>query len=217
MAKTGERSTTTRHDHLEPPPETVSSPAPADLPPRVAEPGSSDAAVKRGTGKTWDEWFAILDAWGATERAHPEIARYVAAEHGLSGWWAQHVTVGYERARGLRAVHQLPDGFSVNASKTMPVPVDHMFAAFVEDVLRDEWLEPETLRLRTAQPNRSARFDVLANGTRLEVNFTAKGEAKASAQVQHVNLAAQEDIEPWRAFWKERLDRLASLLTAAER
>ncbi len=69
------------------------------------------------------------------------------------------------------------------------------------------------LRLRTSQPRRSARFDVLlpgATGTRLEVYFTDKGGAKASAALQHSKLPDAESIEPWRAFWKERLARLAA-------
>src|SRR4051812_21497174 len=42
------------------------------LPPRVAEPGVSNAAVQRATGKSWDEWFALLDAWqGTTHKTTP--------------------------------------------------------------------------------------------------------------------------------------------------
>ena len=50
------------------------------LPPRVAEPGMSDEAIKKGSGKSWDEWFALLDAWGALEMTHTEIARYISAD-----------------------------------------------------------------------------------------------------------------------------------------
>jgi hypothetical protein len=230
MAKTGERYTTARHylldRHLNP--ETDSADPVADepddrsvapettaetqLPPRVANPGMSDEAIERGTGKRWDEWFALLDAWGGAEQSHSEIARYVHDAHGVEGWWAQGVAVGYERARGMRVRHQQPDGFSVSASKTFPVPVERVFAAFVDDGLRDGWLEPGALRFRTAQPHRSARFDVLlpgADGTRLEVYFTAKSETKASAAVQHSKLPDAASIEPWRAFWKERLGNLA--------
>ncbi len=235
MAKTGERYTTARHylldQHLatdvdpDVPAasgadvlETASQPAPEpQMPPRAANPGMSDEAIQRGTGKTWDEWFALLDAWGGTDQTHTEIARYVHDEYGVEGWWAQGVAVGYERARGIRVRHQQPDGFSVSASKTFPVSVERVFAAFVDDGLRDGWIEPGALRLRTAQPYRSARFDVLlpgAPGTRIEVYFTAKSETKTSAAVQHSKLADAESIEPWRAFWKERLARLVDLLKA---
>jgi hypothetical protein len=59
----------------------------------------SDAAIQKSTGKTWDEWFPILDAWGAREKTHTEIARYVSEEHGVPGWWSQSVTVAYEPRR----------------------------------------------------------------------------------------------------------------------
>jgi hypothetical protein len=221
MAKTGERYTTARHfqldQHLPSPAEPDTAPAtdvaPVELPPRIAEPGVSDAAVQRATGKIWDEWFQILDAWDGTKRTHLEIARHLYEAHGVGEWWAQSVTVGYERARGMRALHESADGFTVNASKTFPVPVDRLFAAFLDEAVRNEWLEPGTLRLRTSQPHRSARFDVLTTETRAEVYFTAKGEAKASAQIQHSKLPRGEDVETWRAFWKERLIRLAAMLS----
>src|SRR5215212_4436595 len=123
------------------------------LPPRVAEPGVSDAAVQRATGKSWDEWLALLDAWQGTTHNHTEIARHVHETYGIDGWWAQNVTVGYERARGMRALHERPDGFSGNASKTFPVPVERLFAAFVEQDERERWLEGIELRNRTSQPN----------------------------------------------------------------
>ena len=186
---------------------------PADLPPRIAEPGISDAAVKRATGKSWDRWFRLLDDWGATERSHTEIARHLAEAHGTGGWWAQSITVGYERARGLRAVHQHADGFTVSVSKTLPVSIERLFAAFTDDAIRDHWLEPGTLTPRTAQPPRSARFDVPASGTRLEAILTAKGDTKSTVALQHAKLPAQSDVAPWRAFWQERLTRLTVLLT----
>ena len=216
-----DRSTSARHDVLDVP--LVATPdgtettlEPTGLPPRVAEPGISDDAIRRGTGKTWDEWFVVLDRWGAAQRTHSEIARCLREEHGVDGWWAQGVTVGYERARGMRAKHERPDGFSVNASKTVPVPVARLFAAFVEEAARDRSLEPGTLRLRTAQPDRSARFDVVANGTRLAVNFAAKGDAKARVQIEHQKLPIVEDVDTWRAFWKARLARLAALLAGED-
>ena len=133
-------------------------------------------------------------------------------DHGLRGWWAHGVTVGYERARGRRAIHQHADGFAVGVSKTFPVPVERLFDAFVEEAARDGWLETGTLRLRTALPHRSARFDVLATSTRLEVYLTSKGEAKTTVALQHTKLSTTEDVETWRAFWKERLIRLAAHL-----
>jgi hypothetical protein len=63
----------------------------------------TDAPSGAAPGKGWSEWFRILDAWGSTKRSHWEIARYLRSRDGVGGWWAQTVTVGYERARGMRA------------------------------------------------------------------------------------------------------------------
>ena len=38
----------------------------------------SDEAIRRRTGRGWEEWFDLLDEWGAAERPHKEIARWVA-------------------------------------------------------------------------------------------------------------------------------------------
>ncbi|MEX1158746.1 MAG: YdeI/OmpD-associated family protein [Thermomicrobiales bacterium] len=68
-----------------------------------------DETVIEKTGKSPDEWHAILDAWDAPSKGHPAIARYLEQDHGLSGWWAQSVTVRYEYARGLRKDAVAPD------------------------------------------------------------------------------------------------------------
>jgi hypothetical protein len=183
------------------------------LPPRVAEPGVGDAAIQRATGKSWDEWFALLDAWHGTTHNHTAIARHVYETYGIDGWWAQSVTVGYERARGMRALHERPDGFSGNASKTFSVSVERLFSAFVEPDERERWLQGIELRNRTSQPNKSARFDVLPEDGRLAITFVAKGPDKSAAQLQQDRLASAEEVARWKELWKEQLALLASYLT----
>jgi uncharacterized protein YndB with AHSA1/START domain len=224
MTKTGERYTTARHFHLDLQHQQAAAALDADepggidldfpeLPPRVAEPGLSDETVSRATSKSWDGWFAVLDAWGASQRKHPEIARFLHDVHGTDDWWAQTITVGYERARGIRAVHERPDGFSLNASKTFPVSVDRLYHAFVDEEARSRWLDPGELRLRTSQPNRSARFDVVANETRLGAWFTPKGTGKSTVQLQHERLPTAGDVDLWRTHWQARLKRLLAFMT----
>ncbi len=233
MDKTGERYTTARHYLLdlhrtgpdvpeavdatvaEAPSATAQPDTDADASGRtswVTAPGMSDEAILRGTGKTWAEWIALLDAWGGTAHTHPEIARYLHETFDINGWWAQGVTVGYERARGMRAVHERPDGFSANASKTFPVPVQRLFAAFVEPDERERWLEAVALRNRTSQPNKSARFDVLPGVGRLAATFTARGAEKAAVQLQQERLADAEEVGRWKTLWKEQLAHLADFL-----
>ena len=172
----------------------------------------SDAAIRRRTGRGWEEWFDLLDEWGAAERPHADVARWVAAEHGIEGWSAQAVTVTYERARGLRAVGEGPDGFTVTASKTVSVPVERLFQAFVDESLRRRWLPDGELRVRTASEARSARFDWGDGETRVNVTFEVKGETKSVAALQHERLANGKEAERMKAFWRGRVAQLKEVL-----
>ena len=208
MQKTGERYAAARR-HVVRDAALASLPP---LPPRVDEPGLSEEAVRKGTGRGWDDWFRILDAWGGTAHTHTEIARYVNGEHGVDGWWSQSVTVGYERARGMRARNERPDGFEVSVSKTIDMTPLDAWRAFIEPKRRAAWLDLG-LRMRTGSRTigRSARFDVPSEGTRVNVYFDPKGDDRCVVTVTHVKLAGAEDVSSHRSAWRERLGRLASL------
>ena len=36
---------------------------------------TSDAKIRQRTGRGWEEWFEVLDEWGAADRSHRETAR----------------------------------------------------------------------------------------------------------------------------------------------
>ena len=84
----------------------------------------SDEAMRRGSGRGHAEWFALLDAWSATERTHAAIADWLRTEHGVGSWWTQSITVAYERARGMRGLHEMTDGFSVSVTRTVGVDAE---------------------------------------------------------------------------------------------
>jgi uncharacterized protein YndB with AHSA1/START domain len=172
----------------------------------------SDEVIRRRTGRGWEEWFDLLDDWGAVERPHREIARWLASEHGIDGWSAQSVTVSYERARELRAVGERPDGFSVTAQKTVAVPVDRLYEAFVDKSLRKRWLPDGKLRERTATRPKSARFDWGDGETRVIIGFTPKGEGKSTAALEHERLPDAGEAERMKAFWRERVTALKEML-----
>jgi hypothetical protein len=172
----------------------------------------SDEAIRRRTGRGWEEWFGLLDEWGALGKTHAEMARWVAEEHGIEGWNAQAVTVNYERARLSRAVGERSDGFTVTASKTVAVPIDRLYEAFVDEAVRRRWLPGGELRERTLAKPRSARFDWGDGATRVNVVFIAKGEAKSTAALQHERLADAAEAERMKAYWRARVATLKEVL-----
>lgn len=192
---------------------TDRGPSPSDPEPPAHEPRTTGEGVRRATGRDRDEWFTLLDAWGASGRRYREIADWLMGEHHLTGWWAQKLIVEYEQARGLRPPGVRPGGtFAVGASKTVAVPVERLFEAFVDPALRERWLPGAVMRERTSQPGRSARFDWEDGATRVNVVFTATGEARSQAGVEHERLPDAEAADEMKAYWQERVAALKSLL-----
>jgi hypothetical protein len=98
----------------------------------------------------------------------------------------QKLIVEYQQVRGLPAPGVRPDGtFTATAGKTLAVPGERVFEAFVDAELRERWLPGAVMYERTSQPGRSARFDWQGGVTRVNVNITA-GEGKSQAAVEHV-------------------------------
>jgi uncharacterized protein YndB with AHSA1/START domain len=201
MVKTGERYTAARR-HVVKPNEDL----------RADDLGHTDAAVRKNTGKGWREWLSILDRSGARERKHGDIVRHLLEEHGVPGWWAQSITVGYERARGMRAKYQRATGFTVSVSKTLPVGVGKLYAAFIDPRQRNKWLERGTLRTRTTQKAKTARFDYEDGSSRVIAYFQAKERAKTTVTVEHERLPDAAAVEEMRAMWKDRLSELARVI-----
>ncbi|GAA4550573.1 DUF4287 domain-containing protein [Amycolatopsis samaneae] len=169
-------------------------------------------AVQQATGRDWAGWNGLLDAWGATEHPHKDIVAWLVGEHGLGNWWAQTITVEYERARGLRAPGGGRDGrYTVSASKTVNVSVQQLYAAFTDGELRAKWLPDGELRERTAQPLRSARFDWAGGSTRVNVGFVDKGD-RAQVGLVHERLTDTDEAEHFKQYWRTRLATLKELL-----
>ncbi len=178
----------------------------------TADDRPSDDKIEAATGRRWDAWFSILDRSGAQDRKHRETAALLMDEYGVPGWWAQTITVWYQRARGMRLKHQQADGFTVSASKTIAVPLEVLFDAFVNPRSRRRWLTDGAMSLRTAQTGRTARFDWEDGSTRVSVSFGEKAPTKATVSVAHERLPDPDEAETAKTRWRQRLADLKSVL-----
>jgi uncharacterized protein YndB with AHSA1/START domain len=169
--------------------------------------------VTRGTGRSRAEWFTVLDRWGAPGRPYKEIAEWLTGTHGLSKWWAQKLIVEYEQARGVREPNVRRDGtFEVGASKTVAVPVEALYAAFVDGRRRTRWLPEAPLELIERRAHARARFNWDGGATRVTATFTAKGPGKATVVVTHDRLPDARAAATTKAVWREGLAALKSAL-----
>ncbi|MEV8015520.1 hypothetical protein AB0O76_04015 [Streptomyces sp. NPDC086554] len=177
----------------------------------------SDESLREATGKGWEEWFGLLDAWGGMSRNHTEIARHVREDHGVDGWYAQSVAVGYEQERGLREVGQSSTGeWRTSGSKTIDATAARVIEAFADDGLRRRWLPDVDFTVRTHRPAKSVTADFKDPGGggagRISVTLTVKGPEKTVVGVGHEKLRDAAEVAAYKSFWKDRLAALKSLL-----
>jgi hypothetical protein len=207
MEKTGESYTAARAALLG-----------ADEPKNGAGPwlATGDASIRERTGRGWEEWFDRLDEWGAGERTHRDIARWIAEQLGIDplAWNAQAITMSYERTRGMREPGEHADGFTITASKTVAVPVERLYDAVVDAGERARWLPDAALRERTATRPRSARFDWGEDGSRVVATFAAKDAGRSTVSFSHERLAGADERDRMKAYWRERVTALKAVLEA---
>ena len=173
---------------------------------------TSDDAMRRSTGKGHDAWFALLDEWGATTHTHTEIATWLRETHGVAGWWAQNVTVNYERARGMREPHQMAGGYSVSVTRTIATAPARALAAFTSTALRERWLPDARMRQRATRATLTARFDWSEPSSRVVVNIVPRGDDKAVVAVAHEQLPDAASADRLKVAWRGWLGELKAFL-----
>ncbi|MDQ4145899.1 MAG: DUF4287 domain-containing protein [Actinomycetota bacterium] len=210
MEKTGESYATARRRLIE---KSQAEARKRRTPRSISPVRMSAESVRKATDHTWDEWFRLLDRWGAKDRKHGEIARWLSEEHGVDGWWAQSITVAYEQERGIRAPGQRADGtYSVSASKTVGVPVKRLFEAFQDEALRERWLGEFELNVRSARPPKSLTAEWEDASTRLSIGFYEKDAGKSQVALAHEKIADPQQADELKGFWRERMNLLKRLL-----
>jgi hypothetical protein len=209
MSKTGERYTSARRQVLAK--SDALTPAPTVAPP--ASP--PDEPLHGPTSRTWSDWVRVLDEWGARDRPHTEIARWLGDEMGVPPWWTQDITVRYEKHIGRRVLGQRGSTFSATATKTIAVAPDVARAAWVDEPARLAWLPDVRLAQRPNRVKIAARFDVNDADGRVIVSFEPKASgAKTLVAIEHEKLPDEAAAKRWTTFWRERLVALKAALEA---
>ena len=209
MRKTGEAYTAARAHLLKQRPE---APKPTPKVDYATLAGMSDATIKAKTGCTWERWVYALDRAQAHGWPHQEIARYVYEKYKVSGWWAQSVTVGYERIKGLRAIGQRRDGgFEASKSKVFSVPLGRLYRSFRDARTRARWLPGVKPAVRTATRDKYLRL-TWPDQTLVQIGFLRKGPQKSQVAIQHVKLPDRAAATRMKQYWAERLGALAAAL-----
>jgi len=208
MAETGERYNAARRTLIE----QSQRRSPDDW---VSPPEMSDDSVRAATGRGWNEWRTVIDAWPVGDRDHAAIAAWVHEAHGIDGWWAQTVTVGYERITGRRLPYQMSDGtFTANKSRTVGVDAQELRALLLDEDGRNALFGGLDTDLRSRPTSKAVRLAV-GPGTAL-LALDARPDGRTKVTVAHEKLPDHGDVDHWKAFWNEWLETLDDIGFARE-
>ncbi len=172
----------------------------------------TDEAVEKTTGKGWNEWFTILGQKTDGSFSHKDIAKLLMDQYQVDGWWAQSITVEYERHLGKRQVGQVKDGtFQTAVSKTLPGDLDQVFSLWL-NAARDvkefnSILLAGKPAISKSEKWRYWRVD-LADGSKVTITVGKKSEEKSILTFSTEKLKDQDEIEQWKEFWKDYIKKL---------
>jgi len=198
------------------------------------EPAISEETLKTKTGKSWAEWLSILDSWGASEKGHKQTARYLGEVWGVSAWWAQSITVRYERESGLRLFGQRSEGtFTVSVQRTIRATPDRAFDALTQPDVLSRWFttsaqadlrvggryanadgdqgefvifdRPQRLRFTWDNPEHCPN-------TLVEVVLTEKPGGSVTVRLEHSRIRSQAGYLDMKEGWTWAMDSLKSYL-----
>lgn len=203
MAKTGEKYGAARRVLLEQA-EARSAAGGRDW---VSQPEVADERVRKATGRGWDEWCDIIDAWPNCDDGHTAVAAWLQEEHEVDGWWAQGVTGGWERITGRRLPGEMPDGtFTANKTRTVVVSAEVLRKTLLDDEYRPDLFPGHDTQLRSKPSAKAIRIGFAETVARISISEKANG--KAAVAVQHSKLADPEAIDRWKFYWDEWLDAI---------
>jgi hypothetical protein len=187
----------------------------------------SDATSLAKTGHGLAHWFAVLDRFGAVEKGHTAVARHLHEAHHVPGWYAQGITVAYERARGVRALNQRGDGaYEVSVSKVVAGSTADVIKAFTKTERR-RWMKGVDTNLTRAlaaaldtsaskgfvvRPNGQGRYRYKWDGTTVQFYLLPKAGNKLSVVVTNTNLPKAATVDERRTQWRTALNALAERL-----
>ena len=224
MARTGESYATARRqllakargaeDGAQPDRQDVSSsPGPArSTADDRAERGRRAVAAQRSkrigesTGKSAEEWFALLEQAGARSMTHNQIWRWLADSGAMeAGMAREEVVIAYEQHIGRREMGQSCDGdYRAAVTRTLTGTMDSALQRWRElagDPLNGVALQAPP-KVSSTEKFRYWRAR-LANGTRVDVTIYRRPDEKISLGIQHRPFSDRASADAWRAFWKD--------------
>jgi uncharacterized protein YndB with AHSA1/START domain len=194
----------------------------------------SDEAVKKATGKPWEQWRDILKKSFTKDDIHKDIVTFLRDEYGLSHWWAQSVTVDFEQYTGKRKIGQTQTAdYQTGVRKTMRAKADDVWDLLLSNKASSIWLGEQEIQefkqgnkyqtkdgksgeIRVIKPYHHIRLTwklkEWENPSTLQIRVYSTPGKKATIAIHHEKLKDGKIREQMSKHWKEVLDKIEALL-----
>lgn len=172
--------------------------------------GVSTDAVARRTGKSWDDWFEVLDSAGAATLDQRGVVAILAQKHGIGPWWQQMIAVGYESVRAKSDRPPASDGFRISSSCTLDAPLPRVFRLWNDAGERARWLADDRFVVRGAITDKSIRARWGKGTSHVAVSFSEKS-GRTQVSVDHHQIESSAAAEQMKAYWAKKLCLLEAL------
>jgi uncharacterized protein YndB with AHSA1/START domain len=190
----------------------------------------SAEAVRKATGKSWDEWFTLLDKFGGPAKGRKAINEFLYSKHKVDAWWTTTLVVEYEKARKVTEKDGHAKGYTICATKAIKAKPQELFEAFAKPATLAKWFGAGTKmdfreggafsnpdgnrgQMKKINPGKVLRFtwegEQHAPVEMVEVKFQPSG-AKCTVMITHDRLQSRETADGMRAAWGAALDTLKS-------
>ncbi|HEY6081423.1 MAG TPA: hypothetical protein VIW29_21560 [Polyangiaceae bacterium] len=178
--------------------------------------GVSSEAVMRRTGKSWDDWFDVLDTAGAATLDQRGVIAILAQKHGIGPWWQQMIAVGYESLRTKSDKPPAADGFRINSSCTLDAPLPRVFRLWNDAGERARWLADDRFVVRGTTADKLIRARWGKGTSQVAISFTEKS-GRTEVSVEHHQIETQGAADQMKAYWAKKLGLLDRALAARTR
>jgi len=174
--------------------------------------GVSTDAVARRTGKSWDDWFEVLDSAGAATLDQRGIVAILAQKHGIGPWWQQMIAVGYESLRAKSDKPVVNDGFQISHSCILDAPLPRVFRLWNDAGERARWLADDRFVVRGATADKVIRARWGKGNSHVAVSFNEKS-GRTEVSVEHQQIESRGAADQMKAYWAKKLSLIGELLT----
>lgn len=179
--------------------------------------------VERATGRPWSEWLQFMEAIGAKDLDHHQIALRVFDELDGTieqvGWWTQAVTVAYEQDTGRRLPGQRPDGsFQTSVSRATRLGMAELMDAWVAFAADDDAVQGVVVGSpRVSGTDRRITWRTKANdGSAVVVTSEPKKNGTTSLVATQIGVPTLEANDAARERWAAIVERfIGGLATGA--